>query len=87
MAPTSLIIADDHPLFRAALKEAVSRHIPGAQIGEASSLETLQRAVEDNPDADLVLLDLKMPGAKGFSALLYVRAEHPALPVVVVSAS
>jgi len=87
VAPTSLIIADDHPLFRAALKEAVSRHIPGAQIVEASSLETLQRAVDEHPDADLVLLDLKMPGAKGFSALLYVRAEHPALPVVVVSAS
>jgi DNA-binding NarL/FixJ family response regulator len=87
VAPTSLIIADDHPLFRAALKEAVSHHIPGAQIVEASSLETLQRAVGDHPDADLVLLDLKMPGAKGFSALLYVRAEHPALPVIVVSAS
>ena len=86
MQPT-LIIADDHPLLRAALKEAVSRHIAGATIIEASSLDTLQQAVAEYPDADLILLDLRMPGAKGFSALLYLRAEHPAVPVIVVSAS
>src|SRR5213592_2989094 len=87
MPPTTLIIADDHPLFRAALREAVGRHIAGAQIVEASSLDTLQRAVGDHPDADLILLDLRMPGARGFSALLYLRAEHPAVPVIVVSAA
>jgi DNA-binding NarL/FixJ family response regulator len=86
MQPT-LIIADDHPLLRAALKGAVSRHIPGARIIEASSLDTLQQAVAEYPDADLILLDLRMPGAKGFSALLYLRAEYPAIPVIVVSAS
>ena len=87
MTRTTLIIADDHPLFRAALKEAVGRHIPDAQIVEASSLETLQRAVIEHPDADVILLDLRLPGAKGFSALLYLRAEHPSVPVIVVSAS
>jgi DNA-binding NarL/FixJ family response regulator len=87
MTPPTLIIADDHPLFRAALKEAVGRHIPGAQVIEASSLDTLRRAIVEHPDADLVLLDLRMPGAKGFSSLLYLRAEHPAVPVIVVSAS
>lgn len=86
MQPT-LIIADDHPLLRAALKEAVSRHIAGARIIEASSLDTLRQAVAEYPDADLILLDLRMPGAKGFSALLYLRAEHPAVPVIVVSAA
>jgi len=87
MTQPTLIIADDHPLFRAALKEAVSRHIPGAQIVEASSLDTLRRAIAEHPEADLILLDLRMPGAKGFSSLLYLRAEHPAVPVIVVSAS
>jgi DNA-binding NarL/FixJ family response regulator len=87
MAQATLIIADDHPLFRAALKEAVGRHVPGAQIVEASSLGTLQHAIAENPDVDLILLDLRMPGAKGFSALLYLRAEHSSVPVVVVSAS
>ena len=86
MTQPTLIIADDHPLFRAALKEAVSRHIPGAQIVEASSLDTLQRAIAEHPDADLILLDLRMPGAKGFSSLLYLRAEHPTVPIIVVSA-
>ena len=85
--PPTLIIADDHPLFRAALKEAVGRHITGAQVVEASSLDTLRRAIVEHPDADLILLDLRMPGAKGFSSLLYLRAEHPAVPVIVVSAS
>ncbi len=87
MTQPTLIIADDHPLFRAALKEAVGRNIPGAQIVEASSLDTLQRAISKNPDADAILLDLRMPGAKGFSSLLYLRAEHPTVPVIIVSAS
>jgi DNA-binding NarL/FixJ family response regulator len=87
MVQPKLIIADDHPILRAALKQAVGRHVPDVQIVEASSLDTLQRAVADHPDADLILLDLRMPGAKGFSSLLYLRAEHPAVPVIVVSAS
>ncbi|MGA2551584.1 MAG: response regulator transcription factor [Burkholderiaceae bacterium] len=86
MSELTLIIADDHPLFREALKEAVGRQVPGARIVEASSLDTLRRAVADNPDADLILLDLRMPGAQGLSSLLYLRAEHPAVPAVVVSA-
>jgi DNA-binding NarL/FixJ family response regulator len=86
MTQPTLIIADHHPLFRAALKEAVIRHIPGAQIVETSSLDTLQRAIAEHPDTDLILLDLRMPGAKGFSPLLYLRAEHPTVPIIVVSA-
>ncbi len=87
MQHTTFIIADDHPLFRSALKEAVSRHIQNAEIVEASSLETLQRALAACPDADLILLDLRMPDAKGFSGLLFLRAEYPIVPVVVVSAA
>jgi len=87
MTQLTLVIADDHPLFRAALKEAVGRHLPDAAIIEASSLDTLQRAIVDHSDVDLILLDLRMPGARGFSSLLYLRAEHPTIPVIVVSAS
>jgi DNA-binding NarL/FixJ family response regulator len=83
----TLIIADDHPLFRAALKQAVFRYVPAVEIIEASSLDTLQRAIVDHPDADLVLLDLMMPGAKGFSSLVFLRAQYPTVPVVVVSAA
>jgi DNA-binding NarL/FixJ family response regulator len=86
MADSTLIIADDHPLFRAALKETVSRQIAGARVVEACSFDTLRLAAEQNPDADLIFLDLRMPGANGFSSLLFLRAEHPSVPVIVVSA-
>ena len=82
----TLLIADDHPLFREALRGAVARALPAAQLLEAESVESLYALVEAEPDADLLLLDLNMPGAQGFSALAHLRALHPQLPVVVVSA-
>ncbi|NLA68942.1 MAG: response regulator transcription factor [Gammaproteobacteria bacterium] len=82
----TLLIADDHPLFREALRGVVARILPGATLREAESVETLYALVESEPDADLLLLDLNMPGAQGFSALVHLRARHPELPVVVVSA-
>jgi len=53
---------------------------------EADSLDTLQAVVEDNPAADLLFLDLNMPGVSGFSALAYIRSNHESLPTVIVSA-
>ena len=83
----TLIIADDHPLFRAALREAVSRLLPGATIVEAGSLGSLEEAVQAHPNADLLLLDLFMPGARGFSALIQLRAQYPSIPIAIVSAA
>ncbi|OEY66923.1 response regulator transcription factor [Marinobacter sp. X15-166B] len=82
-----IIIADDHPLFRAALKQAVSEAVPGAETVEVESIKALQTAVDAHPDADLVLLDLNMPGAHGYSGLVFMRGQYPGLPVVVVSGS
>jgi len=82
-----IIIADDHPLFRAALKQAVTQAVPGVEIVEADSLEAVQAAVENNADADLVLLDLHMPGTNGFTGLVFLRGKNPGIPVVVVSGS
>ena len=82
----TLLIADDHPLFREALRGAVQRVLPGVQLHEADSVDALYALADANPDADLLLMDLNMPGAQGFSALVHVRALHPQLPVVVVSA-
>lgn len=87
MQNATLIIADDHPLFRAALREAVTQLLPGVRVVEAASLDTLQQAVATHTDADLILLDLHMPGAQGFSSLVYLRAQYPAIPVAVVSAA
>lgn len=80
-----ILIADDHPLVRGALAQAVSGAAPGADILEAGDLEGVTRVFSDGQDVDLILLDLAMPGVRGFSGLMYLRAEHPEVPVVVVS--
>ncbi|MBS7542279.1 response regulator transcription factor [Ancylobacter oerskovii] len=82
-----LAIADDHPLFRGALREAVTRQFPQAELFEAGGFEDLQALLERESEMDLVLLDLTMPGVRGFSGLMYLRAQYPAIPVVVVSAN
>ena len=82
-----IIIADDHPLFRAALKQAVTQAIPGVETIEADSLPAVQEAVDQHSDADLVLLDIHMPGTNGFSGLVFLRGQNPSIPVVVVSGS
>jgi DNA-binding NarL/FixJ family response regulator len=61
--------------------------VDDARIVEADSLDTLQAVVEENLGADLLLLDLNMPGVTGFSALAYIRNNHESLPTVIVSAS
>mgnify|MGYP001045532033 FL=1 len=86
-SPSTFIIADDHPLFREAMIQAVRNCVDGAGIVEAESLETLQQAVEANPEADLLLLDLNMPGVNGFSALAWIRSTFATLPTVIVSAT
>ncbi len=80
----TVIVADDHPLFRTALREALKPVLPGARVLEADSFAALQAAVQAGPP-DLILLDLNMPGVRGFSSLLYMRSEYPSVPVVVVS--
>jgi DNA-binding NarL/FixJ family response regulator len=86
-ATTHLVIADDHPLFRDALRQAVASVVPSARIDEAGSFEELTALLDQDSDVDLVLLDLSMPGISGFSGLIYLRAQFPAIPVVIVSAS
>ena len=83
---TTILIADDHPLFREALRGVALRLLPGALIREAENAEALYAMVDAEPDADLLLLDLNMPGTHGFSALVHLRAVHPQLPVAMVSA-
>lgn len=79
------IIADDHPLFRDALKRTVASLFPMAQLIEADTTASLQQRLEAADDLDLLLLDLHMPGSSGFTGLVHVRARYPSLPVIVVS--
>ncbi|MDN3608832.1 response regulator [Vibrio ostreicida] len=83
----TIIIADDHPLFRNALFQSVHMAVSGANLLEADSLEALFSVLDKEMEPDLLLLDLKMPGANGMSGLIHLRAQYPDLPIVVVSAS
>lgn len=82
-----VIVADDHPLFRTAIKEALQESQGETAFLEANSFETLQVLVDDNQDVDLVLLDLHMPGVSGFAGLVYLCNRYPSVPVVIISAN
>jgi DNA-binding NarL/FixJ family response regulator len=87
MPEPCLIVADDHPLFREALKVTLGKAFAGADIVEAGSFDEVVRLLEARDNVDLVLLDLKMPRVQGLSGLVYLRAQYCAVPIVVVSAS
>jgi DNA-binding NarL/FixJ family response regulator len=84
-----VLIADDHPLFRAALRQVVEALFDAYDIIEASTLTEAEQAVGRSPDLDLdmILLDLQMPGSSGYSGLVSLRNASPAVPIVVVSAA
>ena len=82
-----LLIADDHPLFRGALREAVGGLLERVDVAEAGTFDELVELLERGGEVDLVLLDLTMPGARGLSGLMYMRAQYPGIPVIVVSAN
>ncbi len=82
-----LVIADDHPLFRGALREAVSGLLERVEIAEAGTFDDVVALLDKGGDIDLVTLDLSMPGVRGFSGLMYIRAQYPSVPVIVVSAN
>lgn len=82
-----ILIADDHPLFRSALFQALNAGLAAEiRLTEAGSIAELQSHLEERSAWDLVLLDLNMPGAHGFSGLVLLRSNFPHIPVVVVSA-
>lgn len=87
MTATSLLIADDHPLFRAALRQATRDALGQIRLLEAGSIQEVLTTLEADDAIDLVLLDLHMPGSHGLAGLAAVRAQHPGVAVVVVSAN
>src|SRR5262249_3466345 len=82
-----LIIADDCRLCRGALREAVLGLFEEVEIAEAGSFDDVAKLLERGAEVDLILLDLTMPGVRGFSGLMYLRAQYPSVPIVVVSAN
>ena len=82
----SFLVVDDHPLFLEALQLAIHSAYPNAVIVEATSIASAKAAIAERRNFDLVLLDLCMPGTRGFQGLLELRTLYPKLPVVIVSA-
>jgi DNA-binding NarL/FixJ family response regulator len=85
-ANTHFVIADDHPLFRGALRQTLTRFL-ACTVDEAGSFDELTTLLEEGRDVDLIFLDLMMPGISGFFGLIYLRAKYPVIPTVIVSAN
>jgi len=83
--PSTIIVAEDHPMFRAALALTLKRLMPEVRLLEVASHAELETALDANPDVKLVLLDLRMPGAHGLSSLVFLRGEHPDVAVAIIS--
>jgi DNA-binding NarL/FixJ family response regulator len=87
MADQRIVIVDDHPLFRDALKHSLDMAIAGLDVQEAGTLDQAVKLLEADDSVDLVLLDLKMPGVQGLSGLAFLRAQFPTVAVAIVSGS
>ncbi len=83
----SILVADDHPLFRGALQQVIAQLYPDAALLEAATVGELHEQMERHRSVDLLLLDLHMPGALGFSALSWFIGQYPDTPVIMVSAN
>ncbi|MGB0682259.1 MAG: response regulator [Magnetovibrionaceae bacterium] len=81
-----LLVADDHPLFRDALTSVIRGAWGEVSIQEVSNISDAEHAAKADPDLDLIMLDLNMPGSEGFSGLMQLRQAAPTIPVVMVSA-
>ncbi|MEZ7205915.1 LuxR C-terminal-related transcriptional regulator [Pseudoalteromonas sp. DY56-GL79] len=81
------LIADDHPLFREALKGALKAQFEGLKVFESENFDTTLSVLQQQEELDLLLLDLHMPGNGDLYGLIRIREDHPSLPVVVVSGS
>ncbi|NMM41028.1 response regulator transcription factor [Pseudoalteromonas arctica] len=84
---SQFLIADDHPLFREALKGALMAKFDGLEVFESENFETTLQVLSEQEDLDILLLDLHMPGSGDLYGLIRIREDYPSLPIAVVSGS
>jgi DNA-binding NarL/FixJ family response regulator len=82
-----ILLADDHPLFREGVKQVLSQMDEDTEIIDAQDFPTLFIQAQVNPDLDLALIDLNMPGMPAHYGILEFRQRFPDLPLVILSAS
>ena len=85
MTQAKVIIADDHPLFRTALKQAIVECIEDDETLEVDNFHDLLKAVNENDSLEIVFLDLHMPGNDGFTGLTQLQNHFPDIVVIMVS--
>ncbi|MEM7191704.1 MAG: response regulator transcription factor [Pseudomonadota bacterium] len=82
---TKILIVDDHPMFREALRNAVQFSRSDAEIFEAGSIEAARKTIESEAGIEIVMLDLSLPGTTGFDGLMLLRSAFPRIPIMIVS--
>ncbi len=82
-----ILVVDDHPLIQEALRHVLSALDPTLEFVEAQDASEAHAALSREPDTDLILLDLALPGCDGFELLAELRREWPGMPVLVLSAT
>lgn len=85
-AEMKILVVDDHPLIREAVRHVLAQLDEAVEVFDADSCAVATEQMLTHPDLDLVLLDLSLPGSSGLSALESLRERFPAVPVVVLSA-
>ncbi|MEX0729944.1 MAG: response regulator transcription factor [Aquisalimonadaceae bacterium] len=82
-----ILVVDDHVLIREALRGVLKELKDDAEIIEAPDSRHAMQCVDDNPELELILLDLYLPDSSGFDVLTALRERYPAISVVVLSVS
>jgi DNA-binding NarL/FixJ family response regulator len=82
---TTILIADDHPMFRDAMRVAIATLGESIALVETGSFEAAVEALSASNAIELALIDLKMPGMQGMTGIAYLRGQFPAVPLLVVS--
>ncbi len=82
-----VLLVDDHPLVLSALQTVILTIGSDTTVLGVETAQAARAALRDDPDFDLVLLDLVLGDGDGFELLDEFRANYPAVPLVVVSAS
>lgn len=80
-----ILVVDDHPLYREGMVSALRARLPGLEVLGAGSAEEGLTVLEGNPETDLVLIDLRLPGMDGFDALAAYAARFPTVSRVLIS--